>query len=115
MSWTVTKVEGDNEPYEYCLFDGSYLIAMDHSIEKLETIAERHNVEISKCSNALRRLITAVNTHMLCGIPEIKTVDDLIRGMRSVADKLQAVACDPSLQTVSEGDKIVSNPAPSSA
>jgi len=80
------------------LFEGDTLLSKEfHTEEEANKVCAAHNVAIEECSNALRRLIGVVNTHMLCGIPEIKTVDDVIRGMRSVADKLQSVASDKSL------------------
>jgi len=60
----------------------------EHNID----CAKRVAAERTEAVAGLNTLITAVKTYLLCGLPEIKTVDDVMRGMRTVADKLQAIA-----------------------
>lgn len=52
----------------------------------LAAVAKLKSVE-----DALRKLISAVHMYQLAGIPELKTVDDVITGMRTVGAKMGMV------------------------
>jgi rubrerythrin len=68
-------------------------LAMRLTIQSAIEVATEHATkERDDLAAALQKLMKAVEVNMLCGIPEIKTVDDVIRGMRTVADKLHAVS-----------------------
>lgn len=93
----------------YC---GEKLIIGDQIEAEARIICETHNAslkddskELKECKDALRQLIQAVQTHILCGIPEIKTVDDVIIGMRNVADKLRVAALPVPLASEVEEEK----------
>lgn len=70
--------------------DASGCIAIIKSA--IEKATEQLSKERDDLAAALQRLIQSVRINLLCGIPEIKTVDDVIRGMQTVADKLIQVS-----------------------
>lgn len=56
--------------------------------------------ERDELKTALEKLLTAVKLKWLAGVTELVTVEDVIKGMHSVADKLESVSLRAELATV---------------
>lgn len=55
-----------------------------------------------KLAASMRKLLQVIRTYTLAGVPEINTVDDVIRGMRNVADKLRSVVLEERIKELEQ-------------
>lgn len=68
-------------------------------LAETEATVARLTAERDECTSALKKLIQAVQLYQLTGVPELKTVDDVVKAMGTVASKLDSVVLRADLNT----------------